>query len=82
VHPASAAGLVTGDRAQLESETGALEVIVALDPEQRRDVVLMEKGGWYGRGRCANALIRARLTDAGEGAAYYDTPVRLLRAKT
>jgi hypothetical protein len=40
----------------------------------------MEKGGWLHRGRCANALVRARLTDAGEGAAYYDTPVRLLPA--
>jgi hypothetical protein len=28
-------------------------------------------------GRCANALIAAELTDDGQGAVYYDTPVRL-----
>jgi hypothetical protein len=53
-------------------------VRVRLDPRQRRDVALMDKGGWHHRGRCANALVRARTTDAGGGAVYYDTPVRLL----
>ncbi len=80
VHPDAAGGLGAGDRARLESDVGSLDVVVALDPGQRRDVALMDKGGWYGRGRCANVLIRARLTDAGEGAAYYDTPVRLVPA--
>ena len=40
----------------------------------------MEKGGWLHKGRCANVLIAAKATDAGGGAAYYDTPVRLLPA--
>jgi hypothetical protein len=29
------------------------------------------------QGRAANAIVRARLTDAGEGAAYYDERVRV-----
>jgi anaerobic selenocysteine-containing dehydrogenase len=78
VHPAVANGLLDGDRARLESDVASLEVVVALDDRQRRDVALMDKGGWYRRGRSANALIRGRSTDAGGGAVYYDTPVRLL----
>ena len=40
----------------------SLYVIVKLDPRQRRDVAITPKGGWLSRGRCANALIRARTT--------------------
>jgi anaerobic selenocysteine-containing dehydrogenase len=78
VHPAAANGLRPGDRARLESELGSIEVRVQHDDRQRRDVALMQKGGWLGHGRCANALVRAKATDAGGGAAYYDTPVRLV----
>jgi anaerobic selenocysteine-containing dehydrogenase len=78
VHPDAAAGLADGDLARVESEVGVLRVRLALDPRQRRDVALMSKGGWHHRGRAANALVPARTTDAGGGAAYYDTPVRLL----
>lgn len=77
VHPESAAGLADGDLARLESELGFLEVRVRWDDRQRRDVALMEKGGWLQAGRCANLLVPARTTDMGEGAVYYDTPVRL-----
>ena len=38
----------------------------------------MDKGGWLSAGRCANALVPPRATDSGGGAAYYDTPVRLV----
>jgi hypothetical protein len=55
-------------------------VIVRFDARQRRDVVLVPKGGWHARGRSANALVGARLTDLGEGAAYYDEPARIERA--
>jgi anaerobic selenocysteine-containing dehydrogenase len=79
VHPANAAaaGLNDGDRARLESATGAMEVTVRCDPRQRRDVALVPKGGHRRDGRCANALIAARLTDIGEGGALYDEGVRL-----
>jgi len=35
------------------------------------------KGGHHSAGRAANALVHARLTDIGEGAALYDERVRL-----
>jgi anaerobic selenocysteine-containing dehydrogenase len=77
VHPEAVAGLRDGDLAVVESEIGSLTVRLRLDPGQRKDVALMAKGGWLHRGRSANALVAARLTDAGGGAVYYDTPVRI-----
>lgn len=78
VHPEAAAGCQDGSLARIESESGAITVRVRLDAEQRRDVVLMPKGGWLSAGRCPNTLVRAQLTDAGECAVYYDTPVKLI----
>ena len=55
-----------------------MTVRVAHDPHQRRDIALTPKGGHLRDGRAANALIRARLTDLGEGGALYDERVRLV----
>jgi anaerobic selenocysteine-containing dehydrogenase len=79
VHPCAAAGMAEGELAEIESEVGSLAVRIRLDARQRRDVVLLPKGGWLSRGACANALVPARETDRGGGAVYYDTPVRILR---
>lgn len=78
VHPDAAPGFADGDLAVVESELASMTVRLRLDPRQRRDVVLMAKGGELKDGRCANALVPARMTDAGGGAVYYDTPVRLI----
>jgi len=75
VHPAC--GVPDGARAWLASRVGRIEVTVRHDPKQRRDTVVVPKGGWHSRGRAANSLVRAATTDLGEGAAYYDEPVRL-----
>jgi anaerobic selenocysteine-containing dehydrogenase len=76
-HPDAARGLVEGDVVLLESALGALRAKLRLDPSQRRDVVIVPKGGHLDAGTSANALIRARTTDAGDGAAYLDCRVRL-----
>ena len=73
VHPDVANGFKDGDRVRLCSRKGEIEVYLRTDPNQRRDVVLMDKGGWLRSGRCANALIEAECTDDGECAVYYDT---------
>ncbi len=78
VHPDAAAGIADGGPGRLESAVGRIEVVVRHDDRQRRDVALMDKGGWLSAGRCANVLVPARTTDAGGGAAYYDTAVRLV----
>jgi anaerobic selenocysteine-containing dehydrogenase len=81
VHPDTVPSATDGQLAELRSSQGSLTVRLKLDRRQRPDLVLMDKGGWLEAGRCANALIAAELTDAGQGAVYYDTPVelRLLR---
>lgn len=78
VHPDSARGIPEGAAARLESALGGLDVRVRHDPQQRRDVALVAKGGGFRAGACANALIGARLTDHGEGAGLHDELVRLV----
>jgi anaerobic selenocysteine-containing dehydrogenase len=78
VHPASANGIPDGALARVESAVGSLVVRVRHDAKQRRDVALAPKGGHLDGGRAANALLRARVTDFGEGAALYDERVRLV----
>jgi len=78
VHPDSAAGFNSDDVVKLESAHGELTVRLKLEVNQRRDIVLVPKGGWLNKGRCANALIKAETTDAGDCAVYYDTTVRIV----
>jgi anaerobic selenocysteine-containing dehydrogenase len=79
-HPDAVPGLMHGDGVRIESRAGTIQGILNLDAGQRRDVALMPKGGGFFDGRAANALIRARLTDMGEGAALYNERVRITRA--
>jgi anaerobic selenocysteine-containing dehydrogenase len=76
-HPEAAPGLANGADVLVESALGGLRARLRLDPLQRRDVVIVPKGGHFDSGTCANALVRARSTDAGEGAAYLDCRVRI-----
>ncbi len=76
-HPAAVPGLAEGDLVVLESAIGRLTARLAFDPEQRRDVLLVPKGGHLDAGTSANVLVRARATDDGEGAAYMDCRVRI-----
>lgn len=78
VHPASAGGLADGQVARLESALASMVVRVKHDAQQRRDVALVPKGGHLEEGRAANRLVRAQLTDGGEGGALYDERVRLI----
>ena len=78
VHPDAAPGTRDGDVVTVESEHGSMRVRLKLDARQRQDVLLMAKGGWLAAGRCANVLVAARETDAGGGAVFYDTPVRIV----
>jgi anaerobic selenocysteine-containing dehydrogenase len=77
VHPSAASGFADGALATLESRIARLPVRVRHDARVRRDLAWMDKGGMLRDGRCANLLVRAELTDAGEGCSYYDEPVRL-----
>lgn len=77
VHPDAAPGFRDGDEVLLRTALGAMRARLVFDPGQRRDVVLVPKGGSLHRGRAANAITRAALTDDGEGAALYEEGVRI-----
>ena len=76
LHPDAAPGHEDGSLARLASPINAVTVRLHFDPKQRRDVVIYSKGRW-GKHGGPNSLIRAQVTDAGEGAAYYDQGVRI-----
>jgi anaerobic selenocysteine-containing dehydrogenase len=80
VHPEAARGIPDGGLARLESAIGSMPIQVRHDSRQRRDVALLSKGGHLRENRAANLLSRARATDIGGGAAFYDEPVRLAAA--
>jgi anaerobic selenocysteine-containing dehydrogenase len=78
VHPSAAPDLAAGELVTIESAHGRLRATLELDPALRPDVAVMPKGGHFDRGHAANALIAARTTDIGLGAAYLDCRVRLV----
>ena len=77
VHPSAAAGRDAGTPVTIESAHGRLRATLELDARLRPDVAVIPKGGHFDRGHAANALIAARTTDIGLGAAYLDCRVRL-----
>ena len=79
-HPDAVPGLPDGTEVVVESAIGSLRARLRHDPTQRRDVLIVPKGGHLDSGACANVLVPARLTDAGEGAAYLDVRVRVRAA--
>lgn len=78
VHPSAAAGYAAGEVAEIESVLGRIAVRIEHDPEQRRDIALLPKGGPRTGNACGNLLIRARTTDLGEGGALYEECVRIV----
>lgn len=77
VHPDAVPGLTAGSIVRVESPLGAIEAELQFDDNQRPDVAIMPKGGHFKAGHSANALIPARATDLGLGAAYLDCLVRI-----
>lgn len=72
VHPDAVPGVADGALVRVVSRRAELVARVRHDLEQRRDVAIMPKGGAFERGHAANALVDARPTDLGLGAAYLD----------
>jgi len=80
VHPDAVPGIADGARVRIVSAFGELEAELRHDATQRVDVAIVPKGGHFDRGHSANALIAARPTDIGLGAAYLDCLVRVAPA--
>ncbi|MEZ6125207.1 MAG: molybdopterin-dependent oxidoreductase [Planctomycetaceae bacterium] len=77
IHPSVSGGHADGSVITVRSHRSSLKARLKFDPNQRADVMLMKKGGWHFAGRSANSLIFGELTDAGDCAVYYDTPVTI-----
>jgi len=75
-HPSASSGIPDGAIAWLASSVGRMRVRVRHEADMHPALVVVPKGGWLRHGCAANALVRATLTDGGEGAAYYDERVR------
>jgi len=82
VHPDASNGVADGALCEIVSAVGSMVVRLRHDPLQRRDVALTAKGGHLAQGRCTNALIRAQVTDLGEGGALYQERVRIIPLRT
>jgi len=63
--------------AYLVTPVGAMRVEVQTAPGLHPAAVIMRRGGWMKFGHNANVIIEPRMTDMGEGCAYYSQPCRL-----
>lgn len=70
-------GIRDDRKTYLVSPLGRLRVKVQTDPRLHPDVVVYRRGDWIQCGGGANQLIASRVTDLGEGAAFYSQYVRL-----
>ena len=77
VHPDAVPGIPDGALVRVASRRAELLAQLRHDNAQRRDAAVMPKGGAFDRGHAANALIEARATDLGLGAAYLDCLVTI-----
>ncbi len=77
VHPDAVPGIPDGALVRVASRRAELLAQLRHDNAQRRDAAVMPKGGAFERGHAANALIEARATDLGLGAAYLDCLVTI-----
>jgi anaerobic selenocysteine-containing dehydrogenase len=67
------------ERARLVSPAGEINVVVRFDLRMKEDVVAIKQGEWLKRGKSVNQLTSVSISNAGESACYYQTPVRLER---
>jgi anaerobic selenocysteine-containing dehydrogenase len=81
LHPdeAARAGIIDGETVSVESEVGATLGRLRLSEEERRDTLVFPRGKWISSGSSANLLTRDVVSRVGNGAAYYETRVRIRR---
>jgi len=74
---ASKRGLSEGQVVEVRSRKGSIKARLNLEPDQRRDIVVVESGGWLKHGRGVNLLTDDSVSFQGEGACYFETGVNL-----
>ncbi|MCK6601245.1 MAG: molybdopterin-dependent oxidoreductase [Bacteroidetes bacterium] len=79
VHPENLAlsPVTDGMPATLVSRAGSLHITLRPDSRQRKDTLILYRGGWMKKGWGANAITEPLMSREGGGAAYYSTRVTL-----
>ncbi len=72
-------GIAEGERCMVENDRGSLVCVAAFKEHQRKDLVVIYRGGWGLAGRNVNVLTKAMVSVVGNGAPYYETKVNLRR---
>jgi anaerobic selenocysteine-containing dehydrogenase len=80
VHPDEAAKkkLRDGQTVRVKSKVGELRARLTLDPAQRMDTVVCNRGGWIKAGHGVNLLTQDLASRVGNGTPYFETKVDLL----
>lgn len=74
-------GLRDGEKCIVENQFGNIECIVKFDEKQRKDLVVIPRGGWGQAKRNINELTRPLVSKVGAGTPYYETRVNVRRIK-
>ncbi len=69
--------IVLNNKTFLATSLGKLEVKIKFDKSLHHDIIVYQRGDWMLYKGGVNALIEAKLTDSGTGAAYYAQQARL-----
>ncbi|AET69850.1 anaerobic dehydrogenase, typically selenocysteine-containing [Desulfosporosinus orientis DSM 765] len=70
-------GLEEGKVCIVENQFGAIRCLAEFDGEQRKDLVVIPRGGWGQAGRNINELTRGLVSKVGDGTPYYETRVNV-----
>lgn len=83
LHPdtAAAESLVDGDRIEVASPRGKIDLIVSISERIAPETVMIYEGWWHESGAAVNLLTGDALTDMGNQAAYYDCLCRVKKVK-
>lgn len=70
-------GLEDGGECIIENQYGMLRCRVRFVVSQRKDLVVVPRGGWGLAGRNVNVLTKGLISKVGDGTPYYETRVNL-----
>lgn len=72
-------GLTDGKVCLVKNQFGSIHCIASFVPDQRKDLVVIFRGGWGQAGRNVNVLTRGLVTKVGNGTPYHETRVNVSR---
>ncbi|ADU62160.1 MULTISPECIES: molybdopterin-dependent oxidoreductase [Pseudodesulfovibrio] len=70
-------GMIDNDLVLVRSPVGQVRARLKVDPDQRPDVAVAERGGWTKAGHGLNLLTRDMVSAVGQGTPFYETAVAI-----